>query len=559
MTTRETAQPTPPPLVTLSRRGGLAAQILGRLDEIGDAPIVAALHDGAWTGTSGGALAARIRSVAAGLCADGVRPGDRIALLGGNGPAWLVLDLAVLAAGAITVPIYPTASPAQIGHVLADSGAVRLLVETPGHARAAASAGGPAAELFDDAVGRLVGAADGADEPDRRLAAIGADDIATIVYTSGTTGAPKGCVLTHRNVFAAAGNVVALLPQLFAGDEASTLLFLPLAHVFGRVTALGCLWAGVRTGLLATAAELTAELPRFRPSFLVLVPYALERIRKGARAAGLTPEAEQQAVEAGLAGRAWDGPAADGLRAALGGRLRHVICGGATLDATTAAFVTALDVQVLGAYGLTEASTAVSMSTPDAVRAGRVGRALPGSEVAVAEDGEVLVRGEQVSPGYWPLPDGSGAPGGWLHTGDLGTLDDDGFLAITGRRKEIIVTSGGKNVAPEPLEDRIRLHPGIAAAVVVGEGRPYVTALVFLEPPVAGVPDEDAVAAVQAAIDDANTLVSRAESVRRFRIVPGALTVADGLLTPSLKLRRAAIAERFAAEIASLYRTGAEH
>jgi len=534
-----------PPLVTLPDRGGIAAEILRRLDEVGDRPVLAALRvpepipapatgglaSADWADLSAREVAGLVRAVAAGLRADGVRPGDRVAVFGGNTPDWIVLDLAVLAAGAVTVPIYPTASRIQVEHVLADSGAVRVLAET---ADQVALSG---AESFAAAVPRLT--ALGASGPVPRTDEIGADDIATIVYTSGTTGNPKGCVLTHRNLFAAAGNVVAFLPELFAIEGASTLLFLPLSHVFGRVSALGCLWAGVRTGLLASAADLTAELPRFRPSFLVLVPYALEKLRKGARA-GLTPELEAEAVTAGAT---WSGPAADALRSALGGRLTHVICGGASLDPTTAAFTAALGVQVLGAYGLTESTTVVSMSSPSAVKDGRVGRALPGCEVLIAEDGEILVRGENVSPGYWgDVADADP----WLRTGDLGEVDRDGFLAITGRRKEIIVTSGGKNVAPEPLEDRIRLHSGIAHAVVVGEGRSYVTALVFADP--GASPD------VQAAVDDANSLVSRAESIRRWTLVEGALGIADGTLTPSLKLRRAVIAERYAEQIAALYR-----
>ncbi|WP_181781196.1 AMP-dependent synthetase/ligase [Pseudonocardia pini] len=519
-----------PPLVTLPDRGGIAVEILRRLDEAGDRPVLAAPREPGWAEVSARELAGLVRAVAAGLRADGVAPGDRVALFGGNTTDWIVLDLAVLAAGAVTVPIYPTASRTQVDHVLADSGAARTFAETVDQVALSG------AEPFAAAVRRLaeLGAAGQVPSTDE----IDADDIATIVYTSGTTGNPKGCVLTHRNLFAAAGNVVAFLPELFAGDDASTLLFLPLSHVFGRVSALGCLWAGVRTGLLASAAELTAELPRFRPSFLVLVPYALEKLRKGARTV-LTPEAEAEAVALGAG---WSGPTAEALRASLGGRLAHVICGGASLDPTTAAFTAALGVQVLGAYGLTESTTVVTMSSPSAVKAGRVGRALPGCEVLIAEDGEVLVRGANVAPGYWPL---SGPPDAWLRTGDLGEVDRDGFLAITGRRKEIIVTNGGKNVAPEPLEDRIRLHPGIAHAVVVGEGRSYVAALVFADP--GASPD------VQAAVDDANSLVSRAESIRRWTLVEGALSVADGTLTPSLKLRRAVIAERYAEQVTTLY------
>lgn len=513
-----------PSLVTLPRRGGVAAEILRRLDAAGDRPVLATLSDAGWSDLTAAELADLVRAVAAGLRADGVRPGERIIVFGGNTSDWIVLDLAILAAGAITVPLYPTASRVQVEHVLRDSGASRVFAETP--AQLALSGG----ESSRAAVARLAAAGGPGPDPE-----IGPDDIATIVYTSGTTGMPKGCVLTHRNLFAAAGNVVSYLPSLFAVEGASTLLFLPLSHVFGRVSALGCLWAGVRTGLLASAAELTAELPRFQPSFLVLVPYALEKLRKGARGA-LSPAQEEAAVAAGAD---WRGPAADAMRAALGGRLTHVICGGASLDPTTASFTAALGVQVLGAYGLTETTTVVSMSAPGAVKAGRVGRALPGCAVRIADDGEILVRGENVSPGYWPSP----ARDEWLATGDLGELDEDGYLAITGRRKEIIVTSGGKNVAPEPLEDRIRLHPGIAHAVVVGEGRSYVTALVFT----------DGEADVQAAIDDANSLVSRAESIRRWAVVDGALSIQDGTLTPSLKLRRAVIAERYAEQIAGLY------
>jgi long-chain acyl-CoA synthetase len=348
-------------------------------------------------------------------------------------------------------------------------------------------------------------------------------------------------VLTHRNILAAAGNVVALLPELFrgpdGGEQPSTLLFLPLSHVYGRVVLFGCVAAGTRTGLVASPADLLSALPSFRPTFLVGVPYILEKIRKAARAQfGDDPD--------GRAG-AW-------VRDLLGGRLTHMICGGASLDASTLDFFTRAGLTVLGAYGLTETTSTATMSAPSANRPGTVGRPVPGTTVAVAGDGEILVRGPQASPGYWP-DHGAGAPE-WVRTGDLGELDQDGYLRITGRRKEILVTSGGKNVAPAPLEDRLRLHPLVSNCMVVGEGRPFVAALVTLDRAALGQwRGTDLDAEIAAAVDSANALVSRAESIRRFRVLEGDFTVEGGQLTPSLRLRRAVIEKEYAAQIEAMY------
>ncbi|PPK64907.1 AMP-dependent synthetase/ligase [Actinokineospora auranticolor] len=556
---RETTAPTVaaewsvPALVEIADHDTLTAAVFHRAVDDPARPVFSTRVAGDWVDVGHGEFVDRVREVAGALLAAGVAAGDRVAILGPTGVDWAVADFAALAIGAVVVPIYPTASAEQVRHVLADA--------TPSVVFVVERARDVVLDLVDDLkrVWTLGERPEGTADPalfEQRRAAVRADDVATIVYTSGTTGTPKGCVLTHRNILHAAVNVVRLLPELFLAEGASTLLFLPLAHVYGRVVQFGCAWAGTRTGLVGDAAELVGQLPVFRPSFLVGVPYVLEKIRKAVRQRPGFADVEAELVAYGAAVRAGvdlpapTGPAVDGLTALLGGRLRHMICGGASLDTSTLDFFTGVGLEVIGAYGLTETTSTVTMSAPTANRLGAVGRPVPGTTVAVAEDGEILVRGPHVSPGYWP--DATGAPD-WVHTGDLGALDADGYLRITGRRKEIIVTSGGKNVAPAPLEDRLRLHPLVSNCMVVGEGRSYVTALISVDPAVAEKWTGDVEAALQEAVDAANELVSRAESIRRFHVITGDFTIARGHLTPSLRLRRAAVEADFAAEIASLY------
>ncbi|ROS44245.1 AMP-dependent synthetase/ligase [Amycolatopsis thermoflava] len=479
-----------------------------------DRPVLSRVADGAWRDVTYAELTRHVRAAAAALRGHGVRRGDRVAILGRTSYEWAVADFAALALGAVAVPVYPTASEHQIRHVLTDSGAQWFAAETDDDASRLQAAGAGKVWTFAEVGSWRDDAAPPVDSP------VAAVDLATIVYTSGTTGLPKGCLLTHANMYASSANTVLQTDWLFhraaPGDaaQAATLLALPLSHVFGRTILLSCLIAGTRTGLVAGIPDLLPALRQFRPTFLALVPYALEKLRK------------------------------------LGGDLlapaRYVICGGASLDDTTAAFYAEAGTEILNCYGLTEAATAVTVNAPATNRRGTVGRPIPGTTVGIAGDGEVLVRGANVSPGYWP---GSveGDPG-WLHTGDLGELDDDGYLRITGRRKEILVTSGGKNVAPTLLEDRIRLHPKVSNCMVVGDGRPFVTALITVDGPVS--PEE-----LQPVVDEANSLVSRAESIRAFRIVAGDFTVEAGQLTPSMKLRRAVIEEAYAADIAQLYGT----
>ncbi|MET7773302.1 AMP-dependent synthetase/ligase [Nocardia sp. NPDC005366] len=502
-------------------------------------------------------LDASVRAVASALLARGVAAGDRVAVLGRTTLEWALLDCAVLAIGAVLVPIYPTSSPVQIKHILSDSGSAYFAAEDAADAERLVDAGAPTAWTFPEiATWTTTPVAPGLDA---RTAAVRADDLAMIVYTSGTTGVAKGCMITHRNMFVSSANTVRQTGRMFDG---TTVLALPLAHVFGQTILFACLVGGSQTYLLPGIPDLVPALPRLRPTFLAMIPYGLEKIRKFCRTL-VTEDAEREAVARGLAllgagstPELTDNP----VSAALGGRLRHVISGGASLDDSTSGFYAGFGVVILNCYGLTEAATAVTVNAPQTNRLGTTGRPIPGTSVGIGPDGEVLVRGPHVSPGYW----GAAADQrpvdaeGWLHTGDLGELDDDGFLRITGRKKEILVTSGGKNVAPTPLEDRVRLHPLVSNCMVVGDGRAFVTALVTLDPPQverwrAANPDADPAAAIQHAVDEANSLVSRPESIRAFRIVDGDFTVDNGLLTSSRKLRRAAIESAYSGDIDQLY------
>ncbi|WP_082843841.1 AMP-dependent synthetase/ligase [Nocardia salmonicida] len=575
------------PLVTMADDDNLANVVFRKAEADPSAVVFSRKTAEGWLDVGYDEFARLVLGLAKGLVANGISAGDRVLILGGTSFEWSAADFAVLSVGAVAVPVYPTSSAEQIHHIVADARPSACFVETDDQRELIVTAAGQALRgrgwLLGSSLPALIeqGAAITDAEVTDRRQGVRADDVATIVYTSGTTGIPKGCLLTHRNIFAAAANVVELLDTVFRrtpSDPASTLLFLPLAHVYGRVVQFGCVLAGVRTGLVATPAQLPAELPIFRPTFLIGVPYVLEKIRKAARQAlggDRYDTAEAAAIAVGHARRRGEQPPASAVidaeigkqwRGMLGGRLEHMVAGGASLEPSTADFFTGIGVEIIGAYGLTEASSTVSMSAPQANRAGAVGRPVPGTTVAIADDGEILVRGPQVFPGYWP--DGGHPAENWLATGDLGRLDEDGFLFITGRRKEIIVTSGGKNVAPAPLEDRVRLHALVSNCMLVGEGRPYVTALITVDPVVlarwaaeqgvdlsGGVPTDDArlLAELSVGVEAANRLVSRAESIRRFAVLAEDFSMEKGQLTASLRLRRAAIEADFDAVIASLY------
>ncbi|MEW9509525.1 AMP-dependent synthetase/ligase [Streptomyces bacillaris] len=586
-------------------------------DNAREAPAEAVLSrkdaEGTWHDVTAADFAAEVLAVAKGLLAEGLRPGDRIAIMARTTYEWTLLDFASWAAGLVTVPIYPTSSAFQARWILQDSGAVACAVETKEQGRLISQERkqlGGLAHLwqFDTgAIGHLKSL--GKHIPDEavaeRRAGLEPDTPATLIYTSGTTGRPKGCVTTHGNFFAEVDNAIELLHPVFKSvskDPASTLLFLPLSHVFGRMVAIGCMRARVRLGHAPSiqTEDLLADLAGFRPTFLLAIPYVLEKVYNTGRAtaekmgrassfdrAARIAQRYGKAVEAaehgtgpgpGLGLRAaralYDPLVYRRIRAALGGKVRYVICGGSPLGRRLASFYEGAGIGIFEGYGLTETTAAHTVTPPLKPRLGTVGWPLPGTSVRIADDGEVLLRGGQVFRGYWDAERAEPVPylldGDWFPTGDLGTLDEDGYLTITGRKKDIIITSGGKNVTPAPLEDWLRAHPLVSQCMVVGDNRSYITALLTLDPdglhhwrqmvkkqdvPLRElVHDEELRTSLQKAVDEANRLVSRAESIRKFTVLPVDFTEERGHLTPSLKLKRAAIARDFTAEIEELYR-----
>jgi long-chain acyl-CoA synthetase len=555
---------------------------------------------GRWEDITAARFLVEVRAAAKGLIASGVQPGDRVAVMSRTRYEWTLLDFAIWTAGGVTVPVYETSSASQVEWILGDSAAVAVVVESEPHERTVESVRVRLPHLKHvwridaGAVDALAGS--GTDVSDavveERAAAAGADSPATIVYTSGTTGRPKGCVLSHRSFFAECGNVVERLGPLFRTGHSSVLLFLPLAHIFGRLVEVASLMAPIRLGHVSDVKNLTDDLQGFRPTLILGVPRVFEKVfnsaRATAQAGGKGKVFDRAAATAIEYSRALDTPAGPSmrlkvthkvfdrlvysrLRAVLGGRATHAISGGAPLGERLGHFYRGIGFTVLEGYGLTESCAATAFNPWDRTKIGTVGQPLPGSTVRIADDGEVLLYGEHLFTGYWnnEAATADAVSDGWFHTGDLGTLDADGYLTITGRKKEIIVTAGGKNVAPAVIEDRIRADALVAECMVVGEGRPFVAALVTLDEEFLPLwaeqhakqgrtvdelaADPDLLAAVQHAVDEGNSAVSRAESVRKFRILPGQFTEESGHLTPSLKLKRGVVTKEFAAEIEGLY------
>jgi len=559
-----------------------------------DRAMFAAKAGGTWQPVTAERFAGRVTAVTAGLIAAGIEPGDRIGLMSATSLDWVVCDLAIWAAGAVTVPIYETSSAEQIRWILADSGAVAVFA---GDARCAAGiAAAQAGTVWQlgggglDALART-GQGVAAGDIDRRRGAVTAATLATIVYTSGTTGRPKGCMISHGNLTEAVSAITGVpgVRERVLTEGSSSLFFLPLSHILARVVVLCLVHEGRRTGFLSDPGELPAELAAFRPTILLAVPRVLEKVaaaaREQAEAGGhqrLFAAAQATAIAYSRAGgragallrlrHAVFGrlPYAR-LRAGLGGRVAWAVSGGAPLNQELGHFLRGAGITIMEGWGLTETTGGVTMNPPAVQRIGSVGLPLPGCAVRIAPDGEVEVQGPVVFQGYWHDPQATAQvfDGRWLRTGDLGRCDDDGYLYITGRKKDLIITAGGKNVAPEVLEDRLREHWLIEEGVVVGDRRPYIAALVTLDQAAfarwkrrQGKPasattgdlsqDPDLLAAVRQAVDQANTAVSRAEAIKRFRILPGAFAVGDEL-TPTQKVRRDHVLAKFATDVEALY------
>jgi long-chain acyl-CoA synthetase len=555
----------------------------------------------AWVGVTAAQFLADVKAIAKGIIASGVEAGARIGVMSRTRYEWTLVDYAIWYAGAISVPIYETSSAEQVQWNLVDSGSVALFAES---AKNKAVFEQVAPELPDvtrvwvfdnDDLETLKAAGVGVsdEELEARRASVQPDTLATIIYTSGTTGRPKGCMLTHKNLMFEVDNVIAALDDVFCAPGSSTLLFLPVAHVFGRLIQLGAVRAKARLGHAPDVKQLLPLLQSFQPTFVLAVPRVFEKIYNSAqqkaaaagkghifdKAAHVAIDYSESLDEGGasfglkLKHALFDKLVYKKLRAAMGGQVEWAVSGGAPLGARLGHFFRGIGITVLEGYGLTETSAATTVSRPDAIEIGAVGQPFPGASVKVADDGELLLAGEQIFVGYWNNPTATAEaiePDGWFHSGDIGEIDDRGFVRITGRKKELIVTAGGKNVAPAVLEDRLRSHALVSQCMVVGDQKPFVAAVVSLDPEalpmwlqVAGkdesltpadlINDAEVLAQVQGAVDEANKAVSNAEAIKKFVIVADEWTEEGGQLTPSMKLKRGVVMKEYEAQIEALY------
>ena len=539
-----------------------------------------------------------IRSVAKGLIAHGVARGDRVAIMAKTRYEWTILDFAIIYCGGITVPIYETSSAEQVRWILSDSASVLLVVESPHLAELSESVRPSTCReiltITEDAIPALVLA--GKDVPDsgvdERINSLGPEDLMTLIYTSGTTGNPKGVTFTHGNFISECSNVVLYARVEFLKPGGSTLLFLPIAHVFGRMIQFGAIHAGLHLAHCGDINRLPQDLATFKPTLVLAVPRIFEKVYNSAenkaheagkskifKKAVDTAVAYSEALDSGtfsIKSRAlhliFDRLVYSKIRTGLGGKVDAAISGGAPLSPRLGHFFRGAGINILEGYGLTETTAASSLNVRSAQKIGSVGRPIPGTRIKIAPDGEVLVKGAVVMKGYWQNEAATRecmTDDGYFKTGDLGTIDDEGYLSIVGRKKEIIVTSGGKNVAPEVLEDRLRSHPLISQCMVVGDNKPFIAALITLDldsikswsksNKKAGASlakltkDPALIDVIQTAVDEANKVASRAESIRKFTILPQDFTIADGQLTAKLSVKRHVVNQQFAQEIADLF------
>ncbi len=592
-----------PLLVEVDPSDNLNDLLASRVRSTPDRVLVERYVDGSWVPLTAREYDAAIVAVARGLVAKGVQPGDRVGIMSRTRYEWSLLDWATWAVGAVPVPLYETSSAEQVAWILTDADVSLLVVETQEHAHTVAEVRDQAVSLRevlvidDGAVDALVTA--GADVEDseiaRRRGLAARDDLATVIYTSGTTGRPKGVELTHGNFSSLTTNSVEKLNAVVSTPGSRTMLFMPLAHVFARFVHVLTIPAGATLGHWPDTKTLIEGIGTFRPTFILSVPRVFEKVYNSAEqkaAAGGKGAIFQRAAKTSIVySRALDTPRGPSpwlrlqhkvadvlvlskLRKVLGGQVEWAISGGAPLGERLGHFYRGVGLKVLEGYGLTETTAPATVNLPERTKIGSVGPALPGTSLRVAADGEIQIKGSQVFRGYHNNPQATeeAFDDGWFRTGDLGAIDEDGFLRITGRKKEIIVTAGGKNVAPSVLEDRLRGHPLVSQVVVVGDQRPFIGALITLDPE--GVPgwlaahgkppmsvaeaakDPDVLASLDKAVERTNKAVSRAESIRRYRILDRDLTIADGYLTPKLSVRRAEVLKDFAADVDALYGSG---
>ena len=588
-----------PPLVPAATAGNLTNLIAERAWFEPERIIMSRPLGEGWQPVTAREVEEEIRATAKGLIASGVQIGDRVAIMARTRYEWTILDFATWFAGGVVVPIYDTSSAEQIDWILNDSHSVAIIVETPALAELVKTVQPSHTRnmwtMTDDVltVLREAGKHIGDDEIDRRRNAITPASLATLIYTSGTTGKPKGVQLTHANFLSECGNVVQGASELFLKPGGSTLLFLPIAHVFGRMVQIGSISAGLHMAHCSDpVGRLPMDLASFKPTFVLAVPRIFEKIYNGAEAkaeaagkgdifrkAAAVAIAYSEALDKKkvspilkLKHGLFDKLVYSKIRAGMGGRVEAAISGGAPLGVRLGHFYRGAGVTVLEGYGLTETTAGATLNLIGAQRVGSVGRPIPGTSVKIAEDGEVLLRGPIVMDGYWQnqaANDEVFDSERWFKSGDLGKLDEDGFLYIVGRKKELIVTAGGKNVAPAVLEDRLRAHPLVSQCMVVGDNQPFIAALVTLDPDalkawVANnkkdgaaigdlVNDPDLIAVVQTAVDEANKAVSKAESIRKFTLLTTDFTIAGGHLTAKLSVKRHVVAKEFAKEIDALF------
>jgi len=594
------AEYTSPSLVELKADDNPVSALMAMAENSPGQPAVSYREGDRFVDVSLGDFAAEVKRIAAGLVGLGIEPGSMICLHSSTRPEFTYLDYAIWAAGCVTVPIYETSSEEQVQWIIGNSEAVAVISENQQMKDSfdAAADSLPACRhsivIESGGIDQIKQAARGGDdaEVERRIAATSHGDLATLVYTSGTTGRPKGCMLTHGNFMFLVRQLMAAIPEAFHRGS-STLFFLPLAHIFARVTQVACVTAGVRLGFSTGIPNLVEELGMFRPTWVFSVPRVFEKVFNGAQHKAhsegkgkIFDYAAKVAIDFSSqrqAGRikpltkiqhaVFDKLVYSKLRDVFGGQVEWAISGGAPLGDRLGHFFTGVGIHILEGYGLTETTAGSTLNRPGATEIGTVGQPIPGTSVRIADDGEILLKGDHIMQGYFKNEQATTESidsDGWFYSGDLGRLDTDGFLRITGRKKEILVTAGGKNVAPAVIEDRIRAHPLVSQAMVIGDGEKFISCLITIDPEefktwredqekaaiaVAEVIDDpDLKTEVEEAIADGNAAVSRAEAVKEFRILPQDFTIDGGELTPTLKLRRAEVMKKYASVIEDIYR-----